>query len=400
MINFLAGLTGVRVDESGQKVHGISLKRDLIIERIAEDDYEEVPEFISDELGDMPECVMCSQPIVTTSLCDWFICTDCNEHNGVLYGLKFPENAGERPGESAAESAARRRREGRAQAGNDDDESYDDVARSDDKNDGASAASNAATSSTASRRRPAAQQRDARTPKSTYFDTKLFMHYFEHRLLPALKEARLENVLIVLDLASIHLRVAGGLTLSEILSSKAKGIKYLRERGEDVNAAAMAPQIEEKVRRRFAREQTDAQRIAAAAGHRVVYLPVHHPSLSLIEYVWAIGKRKLARSYNVERRFDTLAADAMKEFTSIDKQKVLNMRKHVKEWEHYFVQLEMQVLQKEDREALEAYRKLQRRYEQRHDANGSHGDESIQPPTIPHTMPLSFRGDLNRFKEF
>ena len=400
LINFLNDLDGVHVDERNEIVHGVSLLREPIIERIAEDAYEDLPDFISDELGDGPACVVCAHPILTTSLCDWFICEQCNEHDGVVYGLKFPPNAGDKPGESANQSARSRLRANVRSAANNDDESFE---QSEDQNDEDSENGIASTSSGANgggRRRAAQRHGRSDGSKSTYFDAKLFMYYFEERLLPALAAARLENALIVLDLASIHLKLVGGLTLSQVLSAKQNGIKYLRERGEIVDASLLKPQIDELVRQRFAREQTDAQRVAAAAGHRVVYLPAHHPSLNLIEYVWSVAKRKLARLYCKERRFDELPGQAFEELVSIEKQKVLNMMEHVKREEHYYVQLEMQVLQSEDRTPLEAYRKLQRRYEERQAANGTEEDENIEPPTIPHTMPLSFRGDLNRFKQF
>ena len=138
-----------------------------------------------------------------------------------------------------------------------------------------------------------------------------------------------------------------------------------------------------------AKEMTFLQLLAERAGHTLVYLPAHHPGLNPIEYLWAFVKRKVAITRSKGQTFDEVAGEIRSQLSQVPTETVQHMVSKVKQDERYYKQLEVQVLQHQDRESEKEYRAELARWEADIVADGA------QKPGPPKTMPLSFRGSLN-----
>lgn len=204
------------------------------------------------------------------------------------------------------------------------------------------------------------------------------------------------NVLFVFDLASTHLTTPAGTLWSEVTSTKHAAVEYLRSIGQPPDPSLLKDQVIELAKQQFSRSPTKLQQLAQEYGHQVIYLPTHHPGLNVIEFVWAMAKRQVARQHSVDRNFKQVIEQIKRALTNdaIDQQKIKNCMEEVRKEMRYYTQLETDVLQREDREALKIYQQRLQRWQEMQRGDGGGGEEKPRPPLV---MPLSFRGELNRY---
>ena len=415
-MNFLKSKSGVVIDEATGVVSGIASKLLPKVQRVELRTEDTASEFLSADWCDEAVCAICDCVLLVESDCDWFLCNDCNVYDHQLYGIAFSTSDGDSPGVNGAPIDKREKLRTRKvlafhdKNDNDTDKnpSVDDVDRSHNVSDVDNSIRNHTTTSNKKRKiiaSPSSRSNCAENAKTTYVDGDFVELWMRKHLLPSLDDAKMTNCVIVFDLASVHLRIAGGKSLAEIVRTKASAIAYLRARGEVVDESLYKREITDLVRRKVRREKTQLQVLADANHHRVVYLPAHHPSLNPIEYVWSIVKRRLAREYCRARSFELVCRQTADILANFERDMLLKFVGKVKKEEHHYVQLEVQILQREDRQMLRQWRHL------RQASNGAANDqigaqssstdlviEPVPVPTVPNVMPLSFRGGLNRYK--
>ena len=388
---------GFDVDEQQNVVRSVRLKLELTIEEVTVTPEDELPDYVFD-VPDGPVCIFCETPLVTDSMCDWFCCRHCNVHDGAevvgagtfgkTYGIKFPECAGDRPGIAGEPE---------------NDGGSADQRRASIATPTATGGAPAASSSTS------AAANAVRTSKSEYkpgqktnvLHADFVTFWFEEFLLKPLAAREIQNVLFVFDLASTHLTTPDGTLWSDVTTTKHAAMQYLRSIGERVDESMRKDEVIELAKEKFSRSPTRLQELARQYGHQVIYLPTHHPGLNVIEFVWAIAKRIVARQHSKSRTFEQVINQVKNALTNdaIDREKIQNCMKDVQKEMRYYIQLETDVLQREDRKAVEIYKQRLKRWEQGHENND--GDEQIEQsrPRPPLVMPLSFRGDLNRYTQ-
>ena len=212
-----------------------------------------------------------------------------------------------------------------------------------------------------------------------------------------MEDEGIQNAVIVLDLAPTHLTMADERdNLSAALKSKANALSWCRRHNVSVDENLNAESIKKIVRDNFGGE-TWAQLKARSCGHSVLYLPTHHPSLNPIELLWAYLKNKLNYLYYRGRSFSDVIGHAKTILKNVEKEKIKNMIMHTKKKEREFIDLEVHVHHQKDLERKREYRELMDLYEKASDPNDEKNEEKKVGTQRPQTMPLSFRGHLNRY---
>lgn len=145
------------------------------------------------------------------------------------------------------------------------------------------------------------------------FNHQVFQTWFQEQLLPHLPK----RCLIVMDRCPFHLVGTDPVMPNQM--RKAELQEWLTRKGYPWEEKWLKPRLVEEVESK--RDKTTmAEILAENAGHRVLFLPVHHPELNPIELVWNTVKEYCARLFSNETSFQdqrTHLEDAFrKEITS------------------------------------------------------------------------------------
>ena len=135
---------------------------------------------------------------------------------------------------------------------------------------------------------------EAKNSKGDYhqqFDFDLFQQWFKTQLIPNLPP----RCLIILDRCAFH-RVGTDLTVPSQMR-KAELQKWLSQHRVNWEEKWLRPRLVEEVENRRDKKLM-VEVIAEKHGHRVLFLPVHHPELNPIELVWATTKNYCASMFS------------------------------------------------------------------------------------------------------
>jgi transposase len=115
------------------------------------------------------------------------------------------------------------------------------------------------------------------------FDWSLFHRWFTEQLLPQLPS----RCLIVLDRCCFHMIAKDSMLPSQM--KKAELREWLTDRGLDWEEKWLRARLMEEVDK-YRDKKPMVEIFAEEKGHKVLFLPVHHPELNPIELVWATAK--------------------------------------------------------------------------------------------------------------
>lgn len=179
---------------------------------------------------------------------------------------------------------------------------------------------------------------EAKKSKGDYhgqFDGEVFHRWFKEQLLPNL----LRRSLIVLDRCSFHTISRDGIVPSQM--RKAELQKWLIDR--DIR-------WEEQWLRARLMEEVDHHRdkkpmvelFAEEQGHKLVFLPVHHPELNPIELIWATVKNYCGGVFSNSTSFKDQRQHLEESFRNdITPEHCLNVYKHVQAIEEKYWQTDL-----------------------------------------------------------
>lgn len=128
------------------------------------------------------------------------------------------------------------------------------------------------------------------------FNHQVFQKWFQEQLLPNIPK----RCLIVMDRCSFHM--VGKESVIPKQMRKAELQEWLTINGFNWEEKWLKPRLIEEVENRR-NKKTMVEIFAENAGHRVLFLPVHHPELNPIELVWNTTKEYCARLFSNETGF-------------------------------------------------------------------------------------------------
>ncbi len=112
------------------------------------------------------------------------------------------------------------------------------------------------------------------------FDWEIFQRWFKEPLLPHVPSRRL----IVLDRCAFHMVCRDSLVPSQM--KKVDLQQWLMQRGITWEEPWLRARLTEEVER-YREKKPLVEVVAEEQGHKVLFLPVHHPELNPIELIWA-----------------------------------------------------------------------------------------------------------------
>lgn len=135
---------------------------------------------------------------------------------------------------------------------------------------------------------------EAKKSKGDYhqqFDFDMFQKWFQAQLIPNLPP----RCLMILDRCSFHM--VGRDSTVPTQMRKAELQEWLSQHGVDWEEKWLRARLVEEVENRRDKKPM-VEVIAEQHGHRVLFLPVHHPELNPIELVWATAKNHCASVFS------------------------------------------------------------------------------------------------------
>ena len=135
---------------------------------------------------------------------------------------------------------------------------------------------------------------EAKKSKGDYhqqFDHQVFQQWFQEQLLPHLPK----RCLIVIDRCPYHM--VGQDSIIPQQMRKIELQEWLTQNGFDGEESWLKPRLIAEVEDKRDKK-TMVEMFAAQQGHRVLFLPVHHPELNPIELVWNTVKGECARQFS------------------------------------------------------------------------------------------------------
>ena len=128
------------------------------------------------------------------------------------------------------------------------------------------------------------------------FDWEIFQRWFKEPLLPHVPSRRL----IVLDRCAFHMVCRDSLVPSQM--KKVDLQQWLMQRGITWEEPWLRARLTEEVER-YREKKPLVEVVAAEQGHKVLFLPVHHPELNPIELIWARVKNDCGAVFSNSTRF-------------------------------------------------------------------------------------------------
>jgi transposase len=190
------------------------------------------------------------------------------------------------------------------------------------------------------------------------FNFEVFYPWFTDRLLPSLSQ----KTCIVLDRATYHLVPEERLLPNQM--RKAAIQAWLTEHQIEWKDHWLKPKLVDQMSQYI--DQTPlVVKTAQAHGHEVLFLPVHHPELSPIELVWALGKNTCAKQLRSGVSFQDVRHNLEVAFTNLTEETCGKLYDHVRrqEEEYWKLDLELDVLEDELGEITLGFDEKLSRYE-------------------------------------
>jgi len=142
------------------------------------------------------------------------------------------------------------------------------------------------------------------------FDATRFVHWYTEQLLPVLPP----RCFIILDRCPFHTMARDALSPAQM--RKAELQAWLTERNIAWETHWLCTRLREEVDTHRDKEPI-IQGIAQEHGHQVLFLPVHHPELNPIEFVWAAVKDQCAQEYSNTTSFQDQRIHLEQAFTTL-----------------------------------------------------------------------------------
>jgi len=140
---------------------------------------------------------------------------------------------------------------------------------------------------------------EAKKSKGDYhqqFDHQVFQQWFQEQMLPHLPK----RCLIVMDRCPYHM--VGQDSIIPQQMRKIELQEWLTQNGFDWEESWLKPRLIAEVEDKRDKK-TMVEMFAEQKGHRVLFLPVHHPELNPIELVWNTVKGECARQFSNQTSF-------------------------------------------------------------------------------------------------
>jgi hypothetical protein len=140
---------------------------------------------------------------------------------------------------------------------------------------------------------------EAKKSKGDYhqqFDHQVFQQWFQEQMLPHLPK----RCLIVMDRCPYHM--VGQDSIIPQQMRKIELQEWLTQNGFDWEESWLKPRLIAEVEDKRDKK-TMVEMFAEQKGHRVLFLPVHHPELNPIELVWNTVKGACARQFSHQTSF-------------------------------------------------------------------------------------------------
>ena len=190
---------------------------------------------------------------------------------------------------------------------------------------------------------------EAKKSKGDYhqqFDHQVFQKWFQEQLLPHLPK----RCLIVLDRCSYHMVGKDAIIPKQM--RKVELQDWLTQNGFEWEESWLKPRLIEEVEDKRDKK-TMVEMFAEHKGHRVLFLPVHHPELNPIELVWNMVKGECARLFSNQTSFQDQRLRLEEAFSNkIDSEYCSEAFRHVRQFEDKYWETDL-VLDDELDEGME-----------------------------------------------
>jgi len=123
------------------------------------------------------------------------------------------------------------------------------------------------------------------------FDFKRFRQWFEHQLLPNIPN----HSLIILDQCPFHMVTQDHIEPSKMKKDELR--KWLDNHHHTCEDKWLRAKLVQEVNK-YRDKTTTIEILAKSNGHKLLFLPIHHPELNPIELVWATAKNYCAKMYS------------------------------------------------------------------------------------------------------
>ena len=162
------------------------------------------------------------------------------------------------------------------------------------------------------------------------FDHQVFQQWFQEQLLPHLPK----RCLIVLDRCPYHMVGKDAIISKQMRKMELQ--EWLTQHGFDWEEHWLKPRLIEEVEAKRDKK-TMVEIFAENKGHRVLFLPVHHPELNPIELVWNTVKGECARLFSNQTSFQEQRLRLEEAFRNkIDAQYCAEAFRHVRQFEEKY----------------------------------------------------------------
>jgi hypothetical protein len=174
------------------------------------------------------------------------------------------------------------------------------------------------------------------------FNFEVFYPWFTDRLLPSLSQ----KTCIILDRATYHMVPEERLLPNQMRNAAIQ--TWLTDRQIEWKDHWLKPKLVDLMSQHI--DQTPlVVKTAQAHSHEVLFLPVHHPELSPIELVWALGKNTCAKQLRSGVSFQEVRHNLEAAFANLTEETCAKLYEHVRrqEEEYWKLDLELEVLDDE-----------------------------------------------------
>lgn len=167
------------------------------------------------------------------------------------------------------------------------------------------------------------------------FNAKHFLEWWQMQLTPNLPS----KCVIIVDRATYHIIPEEQITPSTM--RKAELCDWLTKNKIKWEKHWLRPKLQEEVENKIDKTPL-IEKLAKKQGHKVLFLPVHHPELNPIETVWAVVKNECGRLLRSGIKFKEVRIHLEKAFTKISAQTCQKLFDRIKQKENEYWKLDME----------------------------------------------------------
>ena len=142
------------------------------------------------------------------------------------------------------------------------------------------------------------------------FNSKHFLEWWETKLMPCLDK----KCLVIVDRATYHMVPEEQISISTM--RKAELQDWLSKKNIKWEKYWLRPRLQTEVENNIDKTPI-IEKLGIPKGYKVLFLPVHHPELNPIEYVWAIVKNECGRLLRSGVKFKDVKENLKKAFEKI-----------------------------------------------------------------------------------